>query len=467
MPNLSLTGRDYTTELENLVDALQQELPEYTDYNHSSVGMAHLRLLARTVDQLNYFIDHVAQEGFLRTARFRQSLIDLGTVVGFIPKLSSPAMGYVVVTRVESLVGDIRIPRFTSFFTQEYIPYITTTSAIMYANSNEKRIPVIQGQINVQHFPKEQMQIIDWTGNYKINLGKGVTSYYLDVWEMGESEKIFWQYCDGLWRSGPEDRHYFWEVDGDTEDVYLVIGNGENGKAPPSTGLYVQYVVTQGAKGNTPKNKIVLTPSNYSNKITVNNPETISGGANLEHRDSIRRGIPRLTRTQRRGVTLDDYATLVERIPGIVHAIAIDREKEKEYPYHYVVIYAIPEGGGELPDQLIEEIKKVLADYGHLGGWMGRYIIKDVIQRPIDITVTAGLNLGYSEEDAKEQIQKAIQNVFDAEIRDIGMALTYSELYKAISKIEAISWFKIDPVIDTTIAYNEVATLNNLTIIIQ
>jgi hypothetical protein len=93
MPNINLdySGRDYTANFEWLLTLLQNDVPELTDFNHSDAGISLIRLLCSETDQLGFYLDEVFGEGYVTSAKFMQSLIDLGHLVDCPPKLMSPA----------------------------------------------------------------------------------------------------------------------------------------------------------------------------------------------------------------------------------------------------------------------------------------------------------------------------------------------------------------------------------------
>ena len=71
---------------------LTSEAPELTDRNHSDAGIAMMRLLARETDLLNHSVDRANQEASITWAQFRQSLINLGRTVGYLPTLAAAAI---------------------------------------------------------------------------------------------------------------------------------------------------------------------------------------------------------------------------------------------------------------------------------------------------------------------------------------------------------------------------------------
>ena len=137
------SGRDFTSEFERLLTLLKADLPEYTDWNHSDAGIVLLRLLARETDLLNDYIDRVFAEGFLRTAWFKQSLVELGNLVDCLPKLANAAATTMTVTRVPNAEFDalpIPLPAGTPFMRKEGIEYTFQDAVTIAVGHRDYRI---------------------------------------------------------------------------------------------------------------------------------------------------------------------------------------------------------------------------------------------------------------------------------------------------------------------------------------
>ena len=109
MPSIytNFTERDYTAIYEWLITILGQELPEYTDRNHSDAGISIIRLIAKATDNLQFYIDEAFSESFVHTAKFKQSLIDIARTVDLLPKLPVASATTIRVTRRNSRVGNV------------------------------------------------------------------------------------------------------------------------------------------------------------------------------------------------------------------------------------------------------------------------------------------------------------------------------------------------------------------------
>lgn len=442
------TGRDYTSEYNRLLALLQSELPEYTDLNHSDAGIVLLRLLARETDQLNNYIDRVFAEGFLNTALFKQSLIDLGMLVGYLPTLANAATTTMLLTRKLGAEDDIVVSQYTEFSRSNGVKYINLEAATMTGDTLS--VDVIQGSHEELTLRSTDFSTTDWSGHPRYNLGSGVAANSVSV-VSGTSPSYTWTEVDSFWRSTSTDRHFLLELD-ENDDVWLVIGDGVKGSSLPLlTDIFVTYLQTDGKLGNCGAGVISSIPESLIGFVeTSTNNIIANGGADAESTESIRRNIPRVTRTQRRGVTLEDYEALVENIPGVLWCQALDRNTITAYPWEFVALYIVPSGGGEMSDAFKATIQSELADWGHLLNWSGRYLLLDAVEQDVDVAVRVGLRTGYTSNTVIQNITAALDTLFDIEARGIGETLTFSDLHNAVINATGVSWCEFTTPTDNT-----------------
>jgi len=448
-PAFSYTGRDFSTEFERMLVRIRELLPEYTDFNPSDAGRTLVELFARQTDLLNLYIDRVAQEQFLSTAIHRSSLIQLGKLVDYLPTLASPASTRIRITRLPGVERRIPIPKYTEFTRSDGLAYYTIEAAAIETSQQYCDVDVVQGDLVTATVTSTQFQSVDWTGFPKFNLGANVVNELFEV-QHGVDPIYTWTQVDSLWRSTVTDRHYVLELDGDDDTVWLVLGDGAAGQGPPATGpLSLRYIRTAGAEGNCGSGVITGLPDFLIDLVSASNIEQASGGAASETRESIRRAIPRMARTQRRGLTAEDYETLISHVPGVLHVQVLDREASQEYPHLYVVLYVVPHGGGSMSSYLADLILGQCQLWGHLGSWEKRYILRNCTQIPVDVTARIGVAGGYNEASCISRVVAALETAFLPDRLPIGASLEISSLYRAVSGLAGVSWIEIDAPADS------------------
>ena len=432
------TGRDFTSEYNRLIDLLQSELPEYTDLNHSDAGIVLIRLLARETDQLNNYIDRVFSEGFLQTAIFKQSLIELGRLVGYLPVIANAATSSIRLTRTFGIEGDIDIPQYLEFTRSNGLKYINTDAAVMTGESIT--IPVIQGEITEISLASTDFENIDWSGCAKYDLGTGVAANTITM-TTGTEPVYSWSEVDSFWRSTPTDRHFLLELD-ESDEVWLVVGDGNRGASlTAGSEINISFIKTDGKSGNCGAGVITGIPESLFGIVgSVTNNIIANGGSDAEATESIRRNIPRVTRTQRRGVTLEDYEALVENIPGVLWCQALDRSQLNYFPWEFVALYIVPSGGGPMSDEFKSTIWSELADWGHMQNWENRYLLLDAEEYPVDVTVKIGVTTGYNSNTVTANVLTSLNNLFDISNRGISEELTFTDIHSTVQNTAGVSW---------------------------
>jgi len=79
------TSRDYYALREELVARVKSRVPEWTGSDSSDFGVALIEAFAFMGDQLNYYVDRVANEHYIATATQRQSILEIAASLGYVP----------------------------------------------------------------------------------------------------------------------------------------------------------------------------------------------------------------------------------------------------------------------------------------------------------------------------------------------------------------------------------------------
>lgn len=445
------TKRDFTSNFERLLTLLTSEVPELTDRNHSDVGISLIRLLARQTDMLSFYIDEVFIEGYVSTARFKQSLIDLGTLVDCRPKLASPASATLLVTRAPLIPGQeeevISLPSGTAF---------TRLDGVQYINIEDITIPIgtDTAEFSVFQLTKHELSLTpnDFTyfgrfSRLSYNLGSGVVSDFFDFEDV--DGELLWTRVDTLYRSMSDDTHFMLELYADNyngilDSVFVTIGDGSYGSATLPADIAITYYTTDGATGNCGSGVIINPPEELVGVITATNTTTATGGASAETTNLFRARLPMVVQTQRRGLTELDYDALVRSIPGVLYSQTVSRSSDTSWPFLYVFMYVLPEGGGVVSEYLRGLISTSCQSWGHFGDWAQRYIILDATEITVPITIRVGLASGYQQGAVDTAIRAAITSFFLPENIGVGQNISFSALHHAVSSVSGVDYVEFD-----------------------
>jgi uncharacterized phage protein gp47/JayE len=467
----NFSGRDFTARFEALIARMRQDVPELTDLNHSDAGISILRLVADTVDKLNFYIDEAFAEGFIETARFKQSLIDIAKTVDILPKLASPARTTLRISRLEGVTGAITVPKYSSFTRADGVIFLTDVDVTLLAGQASIDVNATQGELVTYTLDPEDFTISTLTNRAMYNLGVNVAARTITV-QHGSPIEMGWSEADGFWRSKLTDRHFILElfaepepINDEVDTVFLVLGDGTQGMQLPPETMTVTFIRTDGPIGNCGSGTITVVPPAFTEILSCTNTVSATGGAYAEGIEDFRRRIPRVVRTQRRGVVAGDYEALIESVAGIKHCQAVDRNWRDQWPHMYMVLFAVPEGGGAMSNELRETVFAQLESWGHFGNWRERYILSDATPVSVAVTCRIGITPGNVGSTVAAAVQAAIENLFTVEHMDIQGTLSYTTLHQTVSAVTGVSWVEFSSPIDSVSAgIGEILTAGTITI---
>ncbi|HEX2330555.1 MAG TPA: putative baseplate assembly protein [Candidatus Angelobacter sp.] len=96
--NIDYLAKDYDSFLRGMLDMLPTRIPGWTTRTEADLGMALLELFAYIGDQLSYYQDRVAAEGFLRTASQYESVRRLLSLIDYSLSPGTAAKALVAIT---------------------------------------------------------------------------------------------------------------------------------------------------------------------------------------------------------------------------------------------------------------------------------------------------------------------------------------------------------------------------------
>jgi hypothetical protein len=355
MSNYDYTSRDYTSIQKDLLDRATRVLPDWTSRDASDFGMVFVDLWAYMGDILHYYVDRAAGEANLTTATQRESVLAIAALMDYIPSSRTPARGEVTLNIANSVGTDtvpVLIPKYTrlvatprnssatpvvftldtpiaitSTLSGSYFDAISGTNFTAYPRTTSPSIvvQVTEGERYEEYFTatgqlSQQIQLGNSgvvRSSVTVNVAEGQNGAYVEyafvdrILETISSQKVF--YLDTT----------------STDRSVVVFGNGVNGAIPtPNAEIVVNYRRSRGAAGNLPAYSIngfegtLPTGSSLTGVVVVGNVSPLIGGSDSESMSSMKTNIPLSFRTQDRAVSLQDYADLALRVPGISKASA-------------------------------------------------------------------------------------------------------------------------------------------------
>lgn len=361
-PWVGYLDRSYIQIKNSLLEKLGHIVPEVTDHSESNILVIIISMFAGLVEQLNYYIDNMAREAFITTARRYSSVVKHTRLIDYRIKAVIPASVNIRVSLFgESGTGwiiygvnvpEINMPQGTEFRTLNGIKFLTTKDVVFKANQTIINIPA------EQKTPIVGANLGTTTGNPQqiYTLGE---KYVHDSLELKVGGEV-WERVDTLGRSGPTDKHYIVDISVDRV-AYIVFGDNINGKTPNANQILEgNFYESEGRKGNVGENTIVETDFDFSqyfedvSQLTIRNPNRAVAGTDYESIERIRRSAPLSIRTLDRAVTRQDYIDIAKLAPGVDKAtLHYDCGK-------FIDIYISPNGGGIASEPLLDSTKRYI-----------------------------------------------------------------------------------------------------------
>ena len=447
-PVFDYSSRDYASIYQDLVNRIPVYLPEWTSTSDSDFGHVLLQMFAYVGDLLSYYLDRLAGEAFIQTATQPSSVINLAAMLDYQPTLAVGAVTTLAITISSSVVGPVTFPAGTLFATtgsatQSPILF-QTTAALTIAGAFSTTASVTGVVTAVQGVTYTSLPSADWvefsvpasatavpqlatsdgTVNQTYGFGyKPVSANSFNVYVdlgLGPQE---WTYVQSLINSGPYDLVFSNFIDANGV-FYVVFGDGVNGYVPPlGSPIYATYQVTVGELGNVGSNTIVNPVSALPGVTSVTNPTSATGGADAESLASIQQAAPASLKTLNRAVTVADFATLAQQVPGVQWASA------EEQTYQLVNLYIAP-FGGSVPSTLLQS--QVLNYVSPLSMANTSISIYAPTYIPVNITIQINVLPTYGNMATQSAVQSALANLLSLANTGFGFRVALGLVYQTV-----------------------------------
>jgi len=424
-----------------ILTRMQTVVPEITDQSESNVFVIMINSVAGLFEQLNYYVDQVARESYISTARRYSSLIKLTRLIDYRVRAKIGATVDVTITAVdasgdpvllqadETLNADISIDDGTiEFLTQQKITILAGTSSVVVGA--RQRTAVTNENLGTTTADANQI--------FALN-----EDYQHDTLQI-TINAVTWELQQTFAFSGPQDKHFIVEVDEDKQ-AWLVFGDGTNGEIPP-TGQSVlgTYYSCKGISGNLEANTITIfnaapTPPVQTPTIDhyeVTNELPAVGGQDEEGIEEIRKHAPLSLRTLDRAVTLQDHIDLCNLVPGVGKAaVEFDEQLKK------VVFYIAPAEGGTAPSQLLTDVETFFEDKKMISTIIEALAAGETKLRiTLDVTAKFRRNIVDTEADIREALTQA----FGFNASDVNRKIRRSDIIALIDNLDKVDFLSLD-----------------------
>lgn len=364
-PWVGYISRSYEQIKQDLLDRLIVKMPEITDRSESNILIIILGMFAGIGEMINLYIDNMAQEAFIQTARRITSMMRLVRLLDYKVKAANPASVDVTVMALDNSGNPVitnasyTIPAFTQFSDKSGKTFLNPNALTIPSGSFGGTVPVKQ---------------ISLVSNLVLGYSDGLTPFQKFAlgtnYVQGSASLLIngvpWTERISLGWAKYNDTIFVTEVQEDGI-CYAIFGDNITGAIPPVGQVVASFQETLGSAGNigpialTSAIPSITLPTAITSKTSILNPLAASGGTDYENIEKIRTSAPLSLRTLYRAVTEQDYEDIARLAPGVGKA-KVDYECGKIIP-----IYLVPEGGGIASDILLNSTNDYFKDKKMVG----------------------------------------------------------------------------------------------------
>lgn len=411
-----------------------------TDYSEGNILIIILSLFAAIAEVLHYYVDNMARETFLSTARRYDSVVKHGALVDYHARAAIAATVDVILSRSitgNSIGAKLTIPQGTLFTDQSGNSWLSARDVTWYSNVTTCRVPIIQHE---KYTTSALNNMVIPTGDrVQLNLGTLPNGKYYEHGSMslqigGES----WVLVETFAKSKPTDKHFMVSVD-ESLNPYIMFGDGTFGKKPAAGAKItnVVFYLTNGSQGNVKSNTITSVPSVISSSITdatVSNAYDAGGGSNYENFTMLKEHIPLSVKTLGVAITKEDFESLAMLVDGVNKAKA-DYECGRK-----LTVYISPDGGAVASSELISRVYNLLSQRAPMTTWL-KVKSAGKVQIILEMDVTG--KKSYKTAEIQTQILTALYNAYSPEQAEIGGSVRISDIYALIDNLSTVDYLHL------------------------
>jgi hypothetical protein len=437
-PWVTYVTRSYIDIKTGLLNRLGESVPEITDHSESNIMVIILDMFSGIAEMLNYYIDNMAREAFISTARRYSSMVKLTRAIDYRIKSAIPAQVDITVTFFDELNNPTGIDAFTLPIASKFIAangeeFLSTGTIYIEQGAISMVIPVSQ-EIKITN---QLLGITTADISQVYTLGTDYAYNTIDILVGG----IVWTLKDTLGRSTPSDKHYIVDISPD-KVAYIKFGDGVNGSIP-TAGQEIRgdYSITKGIDGNVGINTITISEYDFTvhnvNSTIVTNYLAAVAGSDYEDIEKIRRSAPLSLRTLDRAVTLQDYIDITKLAPGV------DKANLEFSCGKSIDIYIVPNGGGIAPQSLLDttqifvDLRKMLTTFVNILP-TGQ---SDVV---IDMDIKARFRASISETEI--DIKAALTEAFSYANSDVNKPVRTSDLIALVDNLNKVNFLDLNSI---------------------
>ena len=218
-PWVTYLHRGYKSIKAALINRMQSVTPEITDYSDSNIFVIIIDLFAGLVEQINYYIDNMARESYITTARRYSSIIKLTRLIDYRVRANIGATVDILVTAklsgsTHNVTSNVTCNIGMIIETGENIRFITQQSKTIVIGTSSVLIPAKQRILITNNNIGTTTSSPDQT--YQLEAGYQHDTLQITI------NSVTWELQDSLAFAGPQDKYFIIEVN-ESKEKYISL----------------------------------------------------------------------------------------------------------------------------------------------------------------------------------------------------------------------------------------------------
>lgn len=425
--------RSYESIKSKLLNEMRGRFPEMTDFTEGNIFIILISMFAAIAEVLHYYIDNMAREAFLPTARRYSSVLKHAKLVDYNVKSAIPATVDVILTLSDGSPlenDDITIPVGTQFTSVNGLSWYSTKTVVFRKGEYSVKVPLVQQDKSGENI---ELGTITSKSQIAVQIPKSSSGQrYAEGSMVLTIDGEPWTLVETFAYSTSTDKVYKVEVGNDGES-YIVFGDGRFGMIPSLGGvLKGTFYYTDGVAGNIESGSFTSVPTEISTinpNIVITQPLSATGGSNYESFQMLKDHIPLSIKTLGVAITADDYESLTRLVPGVDKAyVNVDCGNK-------VSIYITPDNGGVASAALRDRVFRYIQKYKVI-----TVNVEVLSTYPTQIFLEANITgkKSFKALDISNQVKNALLSKYNYENSRINQTVYISEVYQTIENVNLV-----------------------------
>ena len=405
-------------------------IEEITDHSESNPFMKRVGIWSGIAEMLNEYIDNMAREAFIMTARLFKSGVLIAKQYDYRVRGKISSTGVVTFTLNNPAPSVINIPAGTELQTEDGIIFLTVDAVSfgvgdLTVNANVRQWKLV-APVSV---------VSDGSANQTYPLTEDTAENSVSV----TVDSIPFDSTDSFVFSWLTDKHYKQQCNKNNV-VEVVFGDGINGSIPTATKtIVISYYETLGASGNIGASLINTINSSLvlpvGIQISVVNNSATTNGKDSEGLKDLAKYLPLYLRTMYRAVTRRDYISVLELAPGVAKG-GVNYNCGQ-----FVDLYVAPVGGGIASPLLLSDTFNFMEDRKMITKKHRMYSAGEIVMRHV-IDVVAKKE--YFNANCLAEVLATLQQYYDVENQKISGKVFIGDIYQAIEGLDSVDHCQIN-----------------------